>query len=81
MDIQKIIGDLVSRLTGNSDLISQFTSDPAKLIKKLTGLDIGGAELTAVIQGVGEKLGLNVEDLLKQGGGFLSGLKGLFGRK
>jgi len=81
MDIQKIIGDLVSKLTGNQDLIAQFTSNPAELIKKLTGFDLGGADLTAVIKGVTDKLGIDAGDLLKQGGGFLDKLKGLFGKK
>ena len=33
MDIQKIITDLVGKLTGNKDLISKFTSDPLSIIK------------------------------------------------
>ena len=30
MDIQKLIGDLVAKLTGNKDLIAKFTADPLK---------------------------------------------------
>ena len=37
MDIQKIIKDLVAKLTGNKDLISKFTADPISAIKDLLG--------------------------------------------
>ena len=40
MDIQKLIGDLVAKLTGNKDLIAKFTADPLKAIKDLLGVDL-----------------------------------------
>ena len=51
MDIQKIIGDLVSKLTGNKDLIAQFTKDPLGAIKELLGIDLDKDQLDAVVKG------------------------------
>lgn len=78
MDIQKIITDLVSKLTGNKDLISKFTSDPLKAIKDLLGIDLDPSMLDDVVKGVTSRLG---GDALKEGTGFLAKLKKLFGGK
>ena len=79
MDIQKIISDLVEKLTGNKDLIAKFTSDPLKAIKDLLGIDLDPSMLEDVVKGVTSKVG---GDALKEGaGGILGKLKGIFGGK
>ena len=81
MDIQKIVSDLVSKLTGNKDLIAKFTADPLKAIKDLLGIDLDPSQLGDVVKGVTGQLGDITGDAAKQAGGILSKLKSLFGRK
>ena len=80
MDIQKIIGDLVSKLTGNNDLISKFTKDPLSIVKELLGIDLDPSQLSEVVKGVTSKLGLP-GDIGKEATGILDKIKGLFGSK
>ncbi len=81
MDIQKIVSDLVSKLTGNKDLIAKFTADPLKAVKDLLGIDLDPSQLGDVVKGVTGQLGDITGDAAKQAGGILSKLKSLFGRK
>ena len=80
MDIQKIIGDLVSKLTGNNDLIAKFTKDPLSIVKNLLGIDLDPSQLAEVVKGVTGKLGLP-GDIGKEATGILVKIKGLFGGK
>ncbi|MBP3720666.1 MAG: hypothetical protein J6J41_04995 [Clostridia bacterium] len=79
MDIQKIITDLVSKLTGNADLIKQFKLDPAEIIKKLTGQTVNADQLKEIVAGVTKALGGNLGDVVSGGKGFLAKLKSFFG--
>ena len=81
MDIQKIIGDLVSKLTGNKDLIAKFTSDPLSLIKDLLGIDLDPSQLSTVVKGVTSQLGDLTGDVAKEGSGILQKILGVFGKK
>ena len=78
MDIQKLIGDLVARLTGNKDLIAKFTSNPLAAIKDLLGIDLDPSQLDEVVKGVTGQLGDITGDAAKQAGGILSKIKNLF---
>lgn len=80
MDIQKIISELIPKLTGNKDLISKFTKDPLAAIKDLLGIDLDKDQLDAVVKGVTEKLGGDVGDVVKEGKGLLDKIKSLFGK-
>ncbi len=80
MDIQKIISDLVSKLTGNSDLISKFTADPLKLIKDLLGIDLDPSKLAEVVKGVQSALGNSAGEAVSEGKSILDKIKGLFGK-
>ena len=80
MDIQKIIGDLVSKLTGNNDLIAKFTKDPLSIVKNLLGIDLDPSQLAEVVKGVTGKLGLP-GDIGKEATGILGKNKSLFGGK
>ena len=81
MDIQKLIGDLVAKLTGNKDLIAKFTSNPLSAIKDLLGVDLDPSQLDEVVKGVTGQLGDITGDAAKQAGGILSKIKNLFKSK
>ncbi len=81
MDIQKIISDLVGKLTGNKDLIAKFTSDPLSLIKELLGIDLDPSQLGDVVKGVTGQLGDMTGDAAKEAGGFIAKIKNLFCKK
>ena len=81
MDIQKIISDLVAKLTGNKDLIAKFTKDPIAAIKDLLGIDIDKNQVGEIVKGVTSQLGDLSGDVLKEGTGFLAKIKKLFGMK
>ena len=81
MDIQKIISDLVAKLTGNKDLIAKFTSDPLSVIKDLLGIDLDPSKVAEVVKGVTSKLGDLSGDAAKAGEGFLGKIKSFFGIK
>ena len=81
MDIQKIISDLVGKLTGNKDLIAKFTSDPLTVIKDLLGIDLDVSQLGEVVKGVTGQLSDINGDAAKQAGGILNKIKSIFGIK
>ena len=79
MDIQKIINDVVAKLTGNPDLIKSFLSNPVQLLEKTFGIDLPDDQINQIIEGVKGKLDLSNIDL-KEASGLLDKLKGLFGK-
>ena len=81
MDIQKIISDLVAKLTGNKDLIAKFTADPLAAVKNLLGIDLDPSQLSEVVKGVTSKIGDISGDAATEAGGILGKIKALFGRK
>ncbi len=81
MDIQKIISDLVAKLTGNGDLIAKFTKDPLSAIKDLLGIDLNPEQLSEVVKGVTGQLGNVTGDVAKEAGGFIDKIKSFFGGK
>ena len=78
MDIQKLIGDLVAKLTGNKDLIAKFTADPLTAIKDLLGVDLDPSQLGDVVKGVTSQLEDITGDAAKEAGGFISKILKLF---
>ena len=79
MDIQKIISDVVAKLTGNPELIKRFLSNPVELLEKTFGIDLPDDQINQVIEGVKGKIDLSNIDL-GQAAGLLGKLKGLFGK-
>ena len=79
MDIQKIIADVVAKLTGNPDLIKSFLSNPVELLEKTFGVDLPDDQINQVIEGVKGKLDLSNIDI-KEAAGLLGKLKGMFGK-
>ena len=78
MDIQKIISDLVAKLTGKKDLIAKFTSDPLSVIKDLLGIDLDPSKVAEVVKGVTSQLG---GETVQKAGGIIGKIKSLFGIK
>lgn len=81
MDIQKVIADLVAKLTGNKDLIATFTADPLSAVKELLGIDLDPDQLSEVVKGVTSKIGDISGDAAKDAGGLVGKIKNLFGGK
>lgn len=79
MDIQKIISDVVAKLTAKPDLIKQFLDNPVQLLEKTFGIDLPDDQINQVIEGVKGKLDLSNFDV-KDAAGLLGKLKGLFGK-
>ena len=59
MDIQKIIADVVARLTSNPDLIKSFLSNPVQLLAKTFGIDLPDDQINKVIEGVKSQIDLS----------------------
>ncbi len=79
MDLQKIISDLIEKLTGNKKLTKSFGENPLETVKSLLGsVNLDPEQLKAVVEGVTAKL--NLENAVKDGGGILAKIKGLFGK-
>ena len=81
MDIKKIISDIVAKITGKSDLIAKFTSDPAAIIKDLTGFEANAAQIKEIVSGVTSQIGQGAGDAVKGGKSILAKIKALFGKK
>ena len=79
MDIQKIISDVVAKLTSNPDLIKGFLANPVETLEKTFGIDLPDEQINQVIEGVKGKLDLGNIDV-KEAAGLLGKLKGLFGK-
>ena len=79
MDIQKIIADVVAKLTSNPDLIKSFISNPVQLLEKTFGIDLPDVQINKVIEGVKGQIDLSKFDV-KEAAGLLGKLKGILGK-
>lgn len=79
MDIQKIISDVIARLTSNPDLIKSFLSNPVQLLEKTFGIDLPDEQIKQVIEGVKSQIDLSKFDL-KDAAGLFGKLKGILGK-
>ena len=79
MDIQKIITEVVSKLTNDKALKESFLKDPVKVVEKLTGIDLPNDQINAIIEGVKAKI--NFDDVAGKAKGIMGILNGLFGKK
>lgn len=79
MDIQKIIADVVAKLTSNPDLIKSFLSNPVQLLEKTFGIDLPDDQINQVIEGVKGQIDLSKFDL-KDAAGLLGKIKGILGK-
>ena len=65
-DISKYAEQVVSKLTGNNEMISKFKSDPTKTVTDLLGIKLDDNIVQSIIKLVMSKL--NLGDLTKKGG-------------
>ena len=79
MDIQKIIADVVAKLTANPDLVKAFLSNPVQLLEKTFGIDLPDEQINQVIEGIKGKIDLSQIDV-KEAAGLLGKIKGFFGK-
>ena len=79
MDIQKIIADVVAKLTSNPELVKSFLSNPVQLLEKTFGIDLPDEQINQIIEGVKGQLDLSKIDVA-QAAGLLGKLKGLLGK-
>lgn len=79
MDIQKIISDVLKKLTSDKALKESFLKDPVKVLEKLTGIDLPNDQIDAIINGIKAKL--DVDDVADKAKGIMGVLGGLFGKK
>ncbi len=79
MDIQKIIADVVAKLTSNPDLIKSFISNPVQLLEKTFGIDLPEDQINKVIEGVKGQIDLSKFDVT-EAAGLLGKLKGILGK-
>lgn len=79
MDIQKIISEVLEKLTENKDLRKAFDVDPVKVLEKTFNIDLPDDQVNAVIKAIKAKLDL--DDVADVAGKVLGGLGGLFGKK
>ncbi len=75
-DIEKIVSDIVAKLTGDSGLLESFKKDPLKTIKDKLGIDISEDQIQAVISAVTAKLGTDAA--ASGASGILDKIKGFF---
>ncbi|MBQ8554718.1 MAG: hypothetical protein IJ438_02480 [Clostridia bacterium] len=78
MDIQKIISDVLEKLTSDDSLKASFKTNPTKVLEKLIGIDLPDEQIDAVIKGVMAKIDL--DDAADKAKDLLGGLKNLFGK-
>ena len=79
MDIQKIISEVLKKLTDDKTLKNDFLSNPVKTLEKLTGIDLPDDQIDAIIKGIKAKL--DVDDVAEKAKGVMGVLGGLLGKK
>ena len=75
-DITKYAEQVISKITGNNEMISRFKSNPAKTVTDLLGIKLDDNIIQSIIKLVTSKLDLG--ELAKKGG-LLDKIKKLLG--
>lgn len=65
-DITKYAEQVISKITGNNEMISKFKSDPTKTVTDLLGIKLDDNIIQSIIKLVTSKLDLG--ELTKKGG-------------
>ena len=82
MDIQAIIAHVSAALADGPEKLQELISDPKGTIEELTGLEIGVADLSQIVDGVKNGIADGSLDLGGLDLGSIAGnLGGLFGKK
>ncbi len=74
LNLESLISEVAGKLLANNDLMGAFKSDPVSLITKTLGIDLGGDQLTALIEGVTRAIGA------EKASGILGAFKGILGK-
>ena len=74
MDTEKIVSEVISKLTSNKDLMAAFTKDPVATLEKTLGIDLPDEQINAVIAEVKKKIAS------EGASGILDKVKGIFGK-
>ena len=77
-NITEYVQQIVSKLTGDNALLEKFKADPGKVVSDLLGIQLDGDLLQNVIKAVQGKL--NLDEVVKDAGGLLDKIKGIFGK-
>ena len=56
-DLEGIVKDLVSKITGDKDLLQGFQKDPIGTLEKKLGIDLPDEQLNAVVTALKAKIG------------------------
>lgn len=79
MDIKAKIEELVNKIKGDKDLLSNFKKDPVATVEKLLGIDLPDDQIEKLVDGIKAKISL--DDIGDKLGGLGDKLGGLFGKK
>ena len=79
MDLQKMIKDVLEKLSSDEKLKGKFLSDPTAVLEKLIGIDLPNDQINAIIEGVKAKLKL--DDVADTAKNIMGTLGGRFGKK
>ena len=63
MDIKAKIEDIVKKITSDKNLLSEFKSNPVKVVEKLIGIDLPDDKIKSIVDGVKAKI--SVDDAKK----------------
>ncbi len=77
-DLEKVVSQIVSSLTGNSDLLAKFKADPIGTITKTLGIEIPDSQIKSVIAAVTSRLGAESAAAANGAAGILDKIKGFF---
>ena len=72
MDIKKMAEELVEKIQKNPKLLSQFRTEPVKVIEELTGIDLPDDQIEKLAELIKAKIDLD------KAGELLKGIGGLF---
>ncbi len=73
-DLEGIVKDLVSKITGDKELMQGFQKDPIGTLEKKLGIDLPDEQLNAVVTALKAKIGAEGAASL------MDKVKGLFGK-
>ena len=63
MDIKVKIEEIVKKITSDKNLMSEFKSNPVKVVEKLIGIDLPDDKINSIVDGVKAKI--SVDDAKK----------------
>ena len=56
MDIKVKIEEIVKKITSDKNLLSEFKSNPVKVVEKLIGIDLPDDKINSIVDGVKAKI-------------------------